>query len=592
MRPDGCLVWRVCFQDPAGECARRPEGTYRKGGTVSRRSEPAVPRTRVGCTRVGRPLGRTRGRPRVGKRRSLSRAGRVRPVSARRTGARADPATTTCSRWTTSWSAYGRTARRTPADCASCPPFDWLAHSLYTEADLHAQGPRGRPLRADVGPPEAAADDPAAAGQTRDRAERHPRPALRSPASRAAARRCCTTPSRSTPASTRRHLRNCTTPWAAPPPCGRRRAALDRAAHLVRGPVRATAGRGSGLLDGADPARRLPPAPWQRVPRHDRRRSPGGCPGLRRLAGVGGTPREAYAFHRAQLPGRHLADPGLQARAARLLPGPPPGTAAAGLTRTPRWSRCTATRRTPSPRARASRPPCAAGRPGRCGPVGAEWADRVERHLVAAERARLDVPRGRLLDLNFADLVADPAGQVRAVLAFAGATATPMFDRVVSTFVDSTGPRGAPRPFFQPCRIRPSPAGSDQPVAWYRGAMGCEEPEGQPREETREADPRKRVPFGDREIDQATPPPLREPDPPRGHTPPQEPASPQPAAWRLALTVGVVALVGCSSASTRRHLGSPAVPQGTLHDVLQEGAVISSLLLGAAGAAAGPPAGR
>lgn len=57
--------------------------------------------------------------------------------------------------------------------------------------------------------------------------------------------------------------------------------------------------------------------------------------------------------------------------------------------------------------------------------TGREWADRVERHLVRADRARRAVPEGRLLDVRHGDLVADPAGVVGRVLEFLGVEPVP-----------------------------------------------------------------------------------------------------------------------------------------------------------------------
>ncbi|MET7361086.1 MFS transporter [Streptomyces sp. NPDC005562] len=97
------------------------------------------------------------------------------------------------------------------------------------------------------------------------------------------------------------------------------------------------------------------------------------------------------------------------------------------------------------------------------------------------------------------------------------------------------------------------------------------------------------------EIDQATRPPLREPDPPREPAPPQEPEPTIPA-WRLALTVGVVALGGLLFGfDTGVISGALLFLKEDFHlTSFQEGAVISSLLLGAAAGAlwSGGPADR
>ncbi|MEU1158491.1 hypothetical protein ABZ369_36605, partial [Streptomyces sp. NPDC005918] len=74
-----------------------------------------------------------------------------------------------------------------------------------------------------------------------------------------------------------------------------------------------------------------------------------------------------------------------------------------------------------------------------------------------------------------ADWVADPdagAGQVRAVLAFAGVTATPMFDRVVSTFVDGTAREARRARSFQPAEFGLSRRELTSRFALYRARYG------------------------------------------------------------------------------------------------------------------------
>ncbi|MGW4376470.1 sulfotransferase family protein [Streptomyces albidoflavus] len=230
----------------------------------------------------------------------------------------------------------------------------------------------------------------------------------------------------------------------------RRREALERASALARDAAGATAGRGSGLLLGA--AR------------------PGGCHRLLGNAfhGMAATlpwrvpgyaawlettdMTEAYTFHRAQLQtiawripvSRPVLRDSFHARYLPQLLRVYPDAKVVQVHRDPADTVTACAGIATALRGRTARRPRSAGQ---------EWADRIERHLVAAERARSGLPQERLLDLRFEDLVADPAGQVRAVLAFAGVTPTPLLDRVVAAFVARTARAARLSRPFQPAEF-------------------------------------------------------------------------------------------------------------------------------------------
>ncbi|MFI7317691.1 sulfotransferase family protein [Streptomyces venezuelae] len=258
-------------------------------------------------------------------------------------------------------------------------------------------------------------------------------------------------------------------PAGRPTTIRRRRAAIERAGSVARDTALATAGRGSGLLIGAT--------------------RPGGChrllgnafhgmaatlswrvPGYASWLETADT-TEAYAFHRAQLQAltwrvpasRLVLRDSFHARHLQQLLRVYPDAKVVQVHRDPADTVAACAGIATALRGRTAR---------QVRPAGREWADRVERHLVASERARLDVPRGRLLDLRFDDLVADPAGQVRAVLAFAGVTATPMFDRVVATFVAGTAREARRARPFQPAEFDLSRRELHSRYAVYRTRYG------------------------------------------------------------------------------------------------------------------------
>ncbi|MCU7707014.1 sulfotransferase family protein [Streptomyces albidoflavus] len=239
-------------------------------------------------------------------------------------------------------------------------------------------------------------------------------------------------------------------PAGGPASPRRRREALERAGELARDTARTTAGRGSGLLLGAT--------------------RPGGCHRLLGNAfhGMAATlswhvpgyaawletadMTEAYTFHRAQLQavawrvpaGRPVLRDSFHARYLPQLLRVYPDAKVVQVHRDPADTVAACAGIATALRGRTARRPPRAGQ---------EWADRVERHLVAAERARSSLSQDRLLDLRFEDLVADPAGQVRAVLAFAGVTATPLLDRVVAAFVAGTAREARRSRLFQPAEF-------------------------------------------------------------------------------------------------------------------------------------------
>ncbi|MEU8959507.1 sulfotransferase [Streptomyces sp. NPDC048518] len=348
------------------------------------------------------------------------------------------------------------------------PALDRLVHSLDTEADLHAEGRAA--ARSEL--MSALQKQQQMIRLLRDRPEialndiRAPLFVTGLPGSGAALLHNALAEHPGLDAPTLAELHD---PAGRATTLRRRRAALDRAARLVRDPVRATAGRGSGLLIG--PTR------------------PGGCHRLLGNAFHGMTAAlswrvpsyaawlesadttEAYAFHRAQIQAVTWRIPAsklvlrdsFHARHLGQLLRVYPDAKVVQVHRDPADTVAACAGIATALRGRTA---------GQVRAVGPEWADRVERHLVAAERARLDVPRGRLLDLNFADLVADPAGQVRAVLAFAGVTATPMFDRVVSTFVDGTAREARRARFYQPAEFGLSRRELTSRFALYRARYG------------------------------------------------------------------------------------------------------------------------
>ncbi|MFG2114728.1 sulfotransferase family protein [Streptomyces sp. NPDC048718] len=348
------------------------------------------------------------------------------------------------------------------------PALDRLLHSLDTEADLHPEG-RGS---ARIELVSALMKQQQMIRLLRDRPEialndiRAPLFVTGLPGSGAAILHNALAEHPGLDAPTLAELHD---PAGRPAGLRQRRAALDRAAGVVRDPARATAGRGSGLLLG--PTR------------------PGGChrllgnafhgmaatlswrvPGYAAWLETADT-TEAYAFHRAQIQAVtwRIAAPRLvlrdsfHARYLKQLLRVYPDAKVIQVHRDPADIVAACAGIATALRARTAH---------RVRPAGPEWADRVERHVVAAERARADVPRGRLLDVRFADLLADPAGQVRTALAFAGVTATPMFDRVVSTFVDGTAREARRARLFQPSEFGLSRRELTTRFALYRARYG------------------------------------------------------------------------------------------------------------------------
>ncbi|MEU5685030.1 sulfotransferase family protein [Streptomyces venezuelae] len=348
------------------------------------------------------------------------------------------------------------------------PALDRLLHSLDTEADLHAEG-RAAARSALV---TALLKQQQMIRLLRDRPEialndiRAPIFVTGLPGSGAAMLHNALAEHPGLDAPTLAELHD---PAGRPTTIRGRRAALDRAGSVARDTALATAGRGSGLLIGAT--------------------RPGGCHRLLGNAfhGMAATlawrvpgyaawlettdTTEAYAFHRAQLQAltwrvpasRPVLRDSFHARHLKQLLRVYPDAKVVQVHRDPADTVAACAGIATALRGRTAR---------QVRPTGQEWADRVERHLVAAERARLDVPRGRLLDLRFDDLVADPAGQVRAVLAFAGVTATPMFDRVVTTFVAGTAREARRARPFQPAEFDLSRRELHSRYAVYRTRYG------------------------------------------------------------------------------------------------------------------------
>ncbi|MEU6996619.1 sulfotransferase [Streptomyces sp. NPDC046465] len=348
------------------------------------------------------------------------------------------------------------------------PALDRLLHSLDTEADLHAEGRRA--ARSEL--MSALRKQQQMIRLLRDRPEialndiRAPLFVTGLPGSGAAMLHNALAEHPGLDAPTLAELHD---PAGRPTTLRQRRAALDRARSVARDPARATAERGSGLLVDAT--------------------RPGGCHRLLGNAFHGMTATlswrvpsyaawletadttEAYAFHRAQIQAvtwripasRLVLRDSFHARYLKQLLRVYPDAKVIQVHRDPADTVAACAGIATALRGRTAR---------QVRPAGQEWADRVERHITASERARLDVPRGRLLDLRFDDLVADPAGQVRAVLAFAGVTATPMFDRVVSTFVDGTVREARRSRFFQPAEFGLSRRGLTSRFSLYRARYG------------------------------------------------------------------------------------------------------------------------
>ncbi|MFK4071454.1 sulfotransferase [Streptomyces sp. NPDC029674] len=348
------------------------------------------------------------------------------------------------------------------------PALDRLLRSLDTEADLHAEGRRA--ARSEL--LSALHKQQQLIRLLRDRPEtalndiREPVFVTGLPGSGAAMLHNTLAEHPGLDAPTLAELHD---PAGRPATLRQRRAALDRADSVARDLARATAGRGSGLLIG--PTR------------------PGGChrllgnafhgmaatlswrvPGYAAWLETADT-TEAYAYHRAQLQAvtwripasRLLLRDSFHARNLRQLLRVYPDAKVVQVHRDPADTVAACAGIATALRGRTAR---------QVRPAGQEWADRVERHIVASERARLDVPRGRVLDLRFDDLVADPAGQVRAVLAFAGVTATPMFDRVVSAFVDGTAREARRARLFQPSEFGLSRRELTSRFSLYRARYG------------------------------------------------------------------------------------------------------------------------
>ncbi|NDZ90720.1 sulfotransferase, partial [Streptomyces sp. SID10115] len=164
---------------------------------------------------------------------------------------------------------------------------------------------------------------------------------------------------------------------------------IERAGSVARDTALATAGRGSGLLIGAT--------------------RPGGChrllgnafhgmaatlswrvPGYASWLETADT-TEAYAFHRAQLQAltwrvpasRLVLRDSFHARHLQQLLRVYPDAKVVQVHRDPADTVTACAGIATALRGRTTR---------QVRPAGQEWADRVERHLVAAERARLDVP--------------------------------------------------------------------------------------------------------------------------------------------------------------------------------------------------------
>lgn len=348
------------------------------------------------------------------------------------------------------------------------PALDRLLRSLDTEADLHAEGRRA--ARSEL--LSALQKQQQMIRLLRDRPEitlndiRAPLFVTGLPGSGAAMLHNALAEHPCLDAPTLAELHD---PAGRPATLRQRRAALDRAGSIARNLTRATAGRGSGLLVGAT--------------------RPGGCHRLLGNAfhGMAATlswrvpgyaawletadPTEAYAFHRAQIQAvtwripasRLVLRDSFHARGLKQLLRVYPDAKVVQVHRDPADTVAACAGIATALRGRTAR---------QVRPAGQEWADRVERHLVAAERARLDVPRGRVLDVRFEDLMADPAGQVRAVLAFAGVTATPMFDRVASTFIDGTAREARRARPFQPAEFGLSRRELTSRFALYRARYG------------------------------------------------------------------------------------------------------------------------
>ncbi|MCF3119161.1 sulfotransferase [Streptomyces arenae] len=182
---------------------------------------------------------------------------------------------------------------------------------------------------------------------------------------------------------------------------------------------------------------------------------------------------EAYAFHRAQLQAVTWRIPG----SAPLLRDPFHSRHLRALLRAYPDARVVHVHRSPadvvgvcagiSAARRGSTAP--AGDPA---PVGAEWAARAERHFAASEQARAALPPSRLLDVRYAELVADPVREVRRVQRFAGVTPTALVDHAVAALAARSARAARTARAFQPTEFGLSRRRLDSRFAVYRTTYG------------------------------------------------------------------------------------------------------------------------
>jgi hypothetical protein len=105
--------------------------------------------------------------------------------------------------------------------------------------------------------------------------------------------------------------------------------------------------------------------------------------------------------------------------------------------------------------------------------IGRYWLARIARAVDDLDRTRKAVPPGRLLDVRYTDLMADPVGTMRRICEFAG---VPLSDRAATAMrgyltVNTRTARGVHR--YRAEDFGLDPADLRSTFADYRAAYGC-----------------------------------------------------------------------------------------------------------------------
>jgi Sulfotransferase family len=105
--------------------------------------------------------------------------------------------------------------------------------------------------------------------------------------------------------------------------------------------------------------------------------------------------------------------------------------------------------------------------------IGRYWLARIEAGLAANAEARSRVPAGQLLDVRYADLVADPVGTAARVCDFAGAPLTGEAEAAMRRYLDGNGQTRHGVHRYRPEDFGLDLADLDRRFAGYRDQFGC-----------------------------------------------------------------------------------------------------------------------